>query len=397
MTSFPVLDVFSPAYASRPHDQLDAARECGPLGQSSRGVETLSYGACRETFRNDVLSVGLEDRFVATGIVSGPAFDAFVEGIINVEGVLHHRVRSAVGRYFTPRRIERMRTMARGLVEGWLDGAAAAGELEFVAAVGRRLPGSIFCAMLGADLEDADRIARLSDELLKIFLFDPAHGPAVAAAYEEVDDYVNALIARRRREPGDDVTSMLLDACDRGEVTVLEATRTIIAILAASTDTTNSQLSLNVVALAHHPEQWRLLREDCSLVPAAVLELARHSPAAWSTSRYARNGAAVGGHDLAPGSTVWANIVAANHDPAVFADPHRLNITASRGAPPLNWGSGRHFCIGRSLAVMQMEETLRVMLTRWASFSVEEPLLAIGQPYAVSLQRLDVRFVRRRT
>ena len=139
-----------------------------------------------------------------------------------------------------------------------------------------------------------------------------------------------------------------------------EETRNLsMILLAASTDTTSGQITFTFAALANDANAFRRLRASEDLAKNAVLETARYSPGLWTAPRFAREGGEIGGHTVEPGTQVNAFFLAANRDPEVFEKPDELNIERKLPRPPLNWSSGRHFCPGKPLAVLEIEEAVR--------------------------------------
>jgi cytochrome P450 len=392
LRDLPELDVFSDAFSRDPHAALTAALARGPLARSARGLEALSYGACQDVYRDPNLGVGQREAFDACGIADERFIRTFLGNINNVEGEAHRRLRRVVTPFFTPARAERLRVETRALIDAWLDDVGDAGECDLMDAMARRLPASVFCRTIGAPLADAERVARLSRSLTLFFLRDPAHRDEILAAFDEISAYAGDLLERRAREPADDFLSGLVEAEAGGEIDRDGSVAMIVTFMTASTDTTSGQLGLALIALDEHPEQWALLRREEQHVPAAVIELARFAPGVWATARTARAEGEFMGVRLEPGTGVFSNVLSANRDPDVYESPYRLDVTRSGVRPPLTWGIGHHFCVGRALAVMELEEAFGSMLERWSEFELAGDPELVGKPFLVSPSRLPIRF-----
>jgi len=172
----------------------------------------------------------------------------------------------------------------------------------------------------------------------------PRRKSAIVQAWEQLDAYLEELIARRRQSLGDDLISELIRAEDPtypgDRLTHDELVSLAAILLNAGTDTTRNQLAAAVQVLCAHPDQWALLAEHPELAPQAVDELIRHSPIVVSSLRVAIEDVELGGVFIPAGTYVVANTASANRDPAVYDDPERLNIT--REAPPalMTFGGG---------------------------------------------------------
>lgn len=392
LEELPRVNVYEPAFLEDPHAMLAQIREESPFAQSERGLELLSYAHCEQALRDPSFAVGFDEMMAATGITDGPAHQTIVESINNTEGELHARLRKAIAPFLVPRRVNEIREMLSQAIEKRLSEFAEAGECDLVEAVSRWLPATAFCLMTGAPLEDRALIWRLSDHAQRFFEMQPLNRPAVEEGLAEVAAYMDALIEERRARPGEDVVSHLV-SCERaGELSPEELRNLCMILLAASTDTTSGQLTYTFAAFAEDPASYRRLRESPDLIPNAVLEAARFRPSLWTAPRFAREGGRLNGIDLAPGTQINAFFLAANRDPEVYEEPNVLKVDRKLKRPPLNWSSGRHFCPGRPLAVMEMEEALRAVTRQWESFELVEPPETRGAPYIVAPTMAPVRF-----
>lgn len=366
----PYLNVFAPEYATDPHSVIDPVRVVSPLARSERGVEVLAYADCEDLLRDTGLATGFIEMFEASGITDGPAVDAFKFGIVESEGAEHTRLRKAVSPYFTVRKIDSLRATAHELAKSWMAVVAEQGTIDFEAVVGRRLPASLFCMLIGAPLEDSAAMAEYSDGVTRIFQYDPKHRDFIDSRCAALGDYIRRLMGQRRAAPGDDLLSVLVAAQDSGQLTETEVVSMCMVLLGGSTDTTNAQMCMNTLALARHPETWALLHEHPEHVRAAVAEAVRYAPAMISDVRVARQAAEFAGLAIPPGTMLHANIVAANFDPTIFQNPERFDVLRDPGPGGLNFGRGRHFCLGRSLRIMAQEEVVRAMLELWSHFEL---------------------------
>ena len=388
----PYLDVFAEEYAKSPADVIGPVREQSPLARSERGIEALTYSACRAVYRDPSLEVGQRELYTRGGLTEGRFVETFIRNINNVEGDAHRHLRKIVAPYFAPARVEELRAQTRRWIDAWVDEVTDAHECDFMEVVAEHLPARVFCAVIGASVEDAPRVARLSKSMTKFFLGDPANKEEVLGAFDELEGYANELLDARRKVPDDGLLSGLVAAEGRRDLTAADSSTMVITILTGSTDTTSGQLGLAMSALAKNPDQWRALRRDPDLVATAVPELARYAPGVWATARASRTGGVFEGVAVEPRMTVWSNVIAANSDPEVFERPTVLDVSKRSTHPPLNWGFGHHFCLGRFLAGMELEETLRSLTERWSEFELMAEPELLGVPTLVAPASVRLRF-----
>jgi len=227
--------------------------------------------------------------------------------------------------------------------------------------------------------------------MIKAFRADPAFRDEIEHGTNALVDYVRQHIKRKRTNLGDDALSQLIEAEQRGETTTDEIVEILFTMLAASTDNTNASLSHAVMAFAENPEQWNFLRKNPTLVPDAVQECARMRPNNWSDPRIARQDAEFAGVPLPKGTWLFASIIAGNYDPAVFEAPYAFRIQRERPRPILNFGSGRHLCLGRPVALVELEEALRLLAERFSQIEVIGEVARDGQPHGDFIRRLPIR------
>jgi cytochrome P450 len=386
----PWLDVHSADFIHDPHSLLRPLRGVN-FCRSERGLEVLSYAASEEVLRLDGLNVGFEEMLTACGITEGAAYTSLVSSVSNNEGEPHIRQRRVIAPYFQPRHVETMRSALRQALEERFAEVREEGSCDLVELVGRWLPTTSFCMMIGVPFDDRPFIWRTSEEVMHFFEMNPAHRDVILSGFRELETYVDELITIRRKRRGDDLVSFLVTAQERRDLSLREVRDLLILLLLGSTDTTNGQTAFMFTALGSHPEQWHALRNDPTLGPNAVLETSRHEPGVWTVTRVARDGALIRGLHVPQNTPIFVDFISANRDPSMFDDPDTLDVRRSLRRPPLNWSVGRHFCPGRPLVILEMEETLAVAVRHWCEFEVRD-LQTHGAPYVVTADRVLVDF-----
>jgi cytochrome P450 len=274
-----------------------------------------------------------------------------------------------VQKAFTPRR-SALRPRAEGIAAGLLDEMAAAHSdvTDLLGAYARPLPIAVFCELLG--IPEAER----------------AWIAVTVAAYDERAEhqrvelelaaYFTELIAARRAEPGDDLVSALAlarDDVDADGLTGDELLATVFLLVMAGFDTTVNLIASGTLALLTHPGEKTRLRQDPSLLPAAVEELLRFtSPVNHANDRFTTEDVLVGDVVIPAGEWVFPAISSANRDPARFPDPDRLDLGRDASGH-VAFGHGVHHCLGAPLARMEAEVAFGALLARFPRISLAVP------------------------
>ncbi len=378
-TGLPILLYKNDRNPDELHAEFAEALRQGPVALGPYGPEVLGYDLVRTVFRDSRFVIPKGIGLTMQGITSGPVWDRVTRQLLNLDGAEHHRLRRLVAKAFTPRAAERMRSacvdVITELVDKHIPESAATGRCDVVADIARPYPVPIICALLGAPRVDWTLFSEWTDDITKAFSLDvAAQTPAIVRGWQKLEAYIEQMIAIRRTSPGDDLISELIRAEDDGDRLTHDEMVSLAAILLhAGTDTTRNQLAAAVQVLSDHPDQWALLARQPGLAPQAVEELLRHSPINFRSLRIATEDLELGGVAFPAGSSVIANMAAANRDPAVYENPGRLDIT--RHAPPamLAFGSGVHHCLGAHLARIELTEALRVITRRMSNPYVSGP------------------------
>lgn len=350
------------------YPRLQAAQRIAPIAMGPYGPEVLSYQLVRSVLRDNRFRIPPGLNLLTQGISAGPLWDKVVNSLLGLEGEPHHRLRSLVSKAFTPRATLRLHDTMADVMNDLIDQVTEAGHCDVVADLARPYPVPIICALLGAPREDWQQFSQWADVIFQAFSFTAdlrAIEPVVMAAWGELDDYVDDMVARRRHTLTDDLLSDLIRSEDDGDHLNASELRMLAGgLLLAGTDTTRNQVAASVHVLCDHPEQWELLRERPELAMNAVEETMRHSPIAGGTLRQVVEDVDLDGYLLPAGTMVLVNTAAANRDPAVYEDADRLDITRDGAPAILTFGGGIHYCLGANLARRELMEALTVITHR---------------------------------
>ncbi len=300
----------------------------------------------------------------------------------------HARKRALLQPLFGPKRLQALRPRVDALTARLLDKLTEKGPPADLHATGAwPLPLLVICELLGVPYEDSELFcAAITD------ITDTHDRARSEQGRNRLLAYGHELVARKRREPGDDVTSRL---CATPGVSDDEAARMSTGLLFAGYENTTAHIWLGALLLLTNSEQWQALAHDPGLASNAVEETLR--AAHWGEGvfpRYARTDLEIDGVGIKAGDLVLLSVGAANHDPSVFPDPDRVDI--NRPAPKhLAFGHGARYCIGAPLARIELNAVFRQLAYRFPTMrlavNVEELTLRSGRLFG-GLPELPVRW-----
>ena len=281
----------------------------------------------------------------------------------------HTRLRALVNKAFTPKAVNALEPHIRGLLGGLLDDIDDPAGFDLMEAVANPLPVVVIAEMLGVPPEDRARFRLWSDQRAR--MIEPTIGArereVAAAAREALDAYFRPIIKARRTAPRDDIVSALARAEEEGDrLTEREMLSMLRLLLVAGNETTTNLIGNGILALLRHPDQLERLRDDPSLIPAAVEELLRFDSPVQADFRSALDDCEVNGFPVRRGRNIVVLLGAANRDPAVFENPDRLDVGRGEGRH-LSFGRGIHHCLGAPLARLEGRIVLEVLLERFSS------------------------------
>jgi len=195
------------------HRIIAATRRRAPIAMGPHAPEVLSYELVRAVLRDShfvsARGLGLD----LQGITSGPLWDRAIASILSLDGEAHHRLRRLVSKAFGPRGAERLRTLVVEVITELVDPLTPVGRCEVVSDIARRYPTPVICALLGAPREDWPLFSAWADDIKKVFDWNVAQDePAILAACEQLEAYLEDMINRRRQSLTDDLISDLIRA-----------------------------------------------------------------------------------------------------------------------------------------------------------------------------------------
>ncbi|MGY6022282.1 cytochrome P450 family protein [Streptomyces spinosirectus] len=357
-----------------PYDVYRRLRETAPVHRITGPDGTPAWIVTRYDDVRAALAdprLSLDKRHATAGTYKGfslpPALDA---NLLNMDPPDHTRVRRLVGRAFTPRRIQQLRTPVRETADRLLDALGARGTTDLVASYAAPLPITVICDLLGVPGRHRRDFREWTDTLVAP---DPARPEAGKEAVAAMLGFFTRLLADKRAEPADDLLSDLIAVRDEGDrLSEDELMSLAFLILFAGYENTVQLIGNSVLALLQHPEQLAAVREEPARLAGAVEEFIRYeAPALFAIRRFPVEDVTIAGVTVPAGETVWVSPSAANRDPARFPDPDRLDLTRDASGH-LALGHGIHYCLGAPLARAETEIALAALLERFPELALAD-------------------------
>jgi cytochrome P450 len=295
-----------------------------------------------------------------------------VRSMLNMDPPDHTRVRKLVNKAFTPRRIESLRAHIETIVDELLAPVMKAGQMDVIDALAAPLPAIVIAELLGVPAEDHRQFKSWASEIVAS-LGQPTAGDRrsdALPAMQKLFGYLSGIIADRRREPRDDLISAMVQAQEEEDaLSDMELLATSNLLLIAGHETTTNLIGNGLLALLREPDELARLRADAALLPTAIEEMLRFDGPVQATVRVAREDFEIDGNQIPEGSLLLVGIGAANHDPAVFNEPERLDVGRDPN-PHLAFGFGAHFCLGAPLARLEGQIAFRMLLERFPNMTL---------------------------
>ena len=300
--------------------------------------------------------------------------------LANVDPPEHTRVRKLANTAFAPKRVAEMEPFIRALVMRFCDERFQGGKVDLVRELAWELPVLVLFKILGVPDSDVESIKTGSWNRIIFVYGRPDDDEQVRAAQGMAAfwRYAEALVASRLQRPENDFTSALAHAVDPDGVglTPQQTTTVILNLLFAGHETTTGLLGNAFRRLLADRQAWQEIVNDPGLIPNAVEEILRLDSSVIAWRRHTMTDVNVGGVEIPAHSNLLLMLGSGNRDPAVFADPDRLDIRRPNARENLSFGVGAHLCLGAPLARMQAAIAIEVLSRRLRNLRLvdDEPL-----------------------
>ena len=313
--------------------------------------------------------------------------------MINMDPPQHVKYRRLVQRVFTPRMIRDLEPHVRQLSKEIVDGIAKRGECEFVADVSALLPMKVICQMMGVPREDWEAVYDISNRLVGFddpdLQQDENAGEILAL---QMFQYAAKLNEKVRTQPGDDLGTALIQGDVDGEkLTDVEFNSFFMLLAVAGNETTRTATSHGVRLLAEHPDQRERVLKDPKLLSPMIEEVLRVSSPLHYFRRTASQDTELHGAKIREGDKVTLWYPSVNRDEAVFKDPDTFDVGRSPN-DHLALGIGEHFCLGASLARLELNILFEELLRRLPDIQLVGPPARLRSNFVNGIKSMPVRF-----
>lgn len=377
---------FAPGFTDDPYPHFAELRAQNPIEQNELGFWAL----WRYTDAYDVLRAKMsvqDDKVIHVGPMANVYEQVRVERGLDPVGTVsmldldppdHTRLRKLVSKAFTPRTIEQLAPSVEQLVDEALDRIEEQGEADLISALAFPLPFTVISLMLGMPETDTDRLRDLSGTIVRSLEPVPDEDTvrAIVDADIELVQIASDAIEWKRKNPGDDLLTALINAEDSGDVLSEEELRAQLMLLyIAGHETTVNLIGNGTLALLRAPDQLALLRERPDLDENAVEELLRFDSPVQMSRRITLEDYPVGDKVIPAGSFVIASLASGNRDESQFGpDAGKVRVDRENARQQISFGSGVHHCLGAALARLEGRAAITRLIRRFPELRLaDEP------------------------
>jgi len=397
------IDLYSPdTYAeSMPYDTFAQLRREAPV-YWQREPDGPGYWALMRY--EDIVTVSNDNMLFSSYLGGTNLEDAGPEGLamvrtmmVNMDPPQHTKYRRLVSTGFTPRMIAAMEPHVREITRAIVDDVAGRGACDFVTDIAARLPLHVIAEMMGVPRDMHQQVFDWSNRL--VGFSDPEYTTSQEdgqRAAMEMFMYANTLAVDRKANPRDDLVSVLINAEVEGErLTEADFDGFFLLLAVAGNETTRNLMSGAIVALMEHPEQRQRLIDDPSLMPLAVEEFLRWVSPLIYFRRTASRDTEIGGQQIRAGEKVAMYYPSGNRDDAVFERPDEFDVGRTPNPHMAFGGGGNHFCLGASLARLEIRCMFEELLPRLPDMELAGPVSRLRSNFINGIKHIPVRYTPR--
>lgn len=375
----PLNALFTPEFVEDPYPTYRAIRETTPfvkMPDTNMWIATR-YEDCQQVLRDKRFGHRYTENLIEMGgpeILENAALRSLSNMMLVANPPDHTRLRSLVVTAFNRRSVEKLRERIRKIAHELIDDFIDQGSGDLVRLFNHPLPVIVICDMLGIPKEDQERFtgeSQIGGRLIDPTPMSPEELEAANEGTLETEAYFLSLFEARRKKPEDDLLTALVESeTEHGKLSKEELAANVFLLFGAGHETTVNLLGNALLALYRNPEQLQILRDDLSLMPNAVEEFLRYDSSVQLTARNAFEDCTIAGHEIKAGEEVMTVVAAANHDPAIFSDPDKLDVRRP-DVKPLAFGGGIHLCLGAQLARLEAAEGLKALFERLPNLTLD--------------------------
>ena len=314
--------------------------------------------------------------------------------LVNMDAPRHTNLRATIAKGFTPKMVRAMEPHVREVTTAIIDKVAAKGQCDFVTEIAAELPLQVIAELIGIPLDDRHKVFDWSNRM--IGLEDPEYGNSLEEASQaaaEMFMYSNSLAAEHRENPKSDLISILLDAEVGGEqLTDMEFNFFFLLLTVAGNETTRNLISGGMLALMENPTERAKLLADPKLIPTAVEEMLRWVTPVIYFRRTATRDAELREQAIRQGEKIALYYGSGNRDEDVFTDPDHFNVSRDPNPHLAFGGGGPHFCLGASLARLEIRIMFEELLRRLPGIELAGPVSRLRSNFIAGIKHMPVAY-----
>ena len=364
-------DLFDSDGIENPYPHYAAIRDLGPVVDLTAS-NVLAVGRFADVKR----ALLRHQEFISgEGVAISDMVNQVARGVtLTSDPPLHQKLRAVIGAPLSQEAMVDLREQIQQAADDLIDRLVARGSFDGVRDLAQYLPVSIVSNLVGLPEEGRERM--LDWAAAGFDALGPVNGRLQAAMpmMGQQFEYVAKHAGPSQVKPGS-WAARVYAAADQGLIERERAPTLLFDYLGPSLDTTISATGHLLYLLARHPEQWQMLREDPSLIPAAIDEAVRLESPIRGFTRVAANDCEIGGVAVPAGSRLLMLYASANRDERKWDDPDRFDIRRTNVSDQIGFGIGRHVCAGQHLARLEMRCLMQAMVTRIERFEAGEPVI----------------------
>jgi len=426
--NFDLTDVFL-FEKGQPYEEYKQLRENSPVHFHEAGIGDSEPGFWVLTKYDDIEFVSRNQQIFSSQLASGTTltlgysqevsidqlFRSALDHMLGTDDKLHLSMRNPHMKFFTPKYVEELRKKVSLKVTELLDGIAPLGKCNLVDSISSELPIFSLSEILGVPEEDRSKIkewmtflemaqvvgATQAAEKNNIELNEDqqasAPDPAMIAMFtnivKEMFDYGRDILLKRRKDPKDDLLSVIANMEVDGEKLSDEyLDGSWLLIIIAGNETTRNSISGTIKLLTENPDQKEKLINNMELLPNMVNEAIRLISPVIYMRRTTKEETLIGDQKIGPQEKVVLYYGAANRDPDIFKNPDAFDIERENAKKHLAFGYGRHLCLGKHMANMQLAEVYKQILARFPDIQQSDDWKVVPNNFTHSISEMPVSF-----
>ena len=426
--NFDLTDLMLFTKGDEPYQHFANLRNNAPVYFHETGPEDSEPGFWVLTKYKDIEFVSRNQEIFSSQLAGGtalthgfeqqddlPLYRSTMDHMLSLDGMLHLSMRNPHMSFFNPKYVSNLRKKVELKVDQLLDQIAPLGRCNLVEAVSAEVPMFTLCEMLGVPEEDRPKIIEWMKFLEMAQLIaatqaaekgdiefseehtqaapDPALVEMFTNMVAEMFDYGRTILESRRKDPKDDLLSVIANIEVEGEKLPNEyLDGSWLLIIFAGNDTTRNSISGTMNLLSENPDQKNLVLNDKNLLPNMVHESIRMVSPVRYMRRTTKCDTQIGDQEIGPNEKVSLWYGAANRDPEIFTDPDKFDVTRENAKKHLAFGYGRHLCLGKHTANMQLEVVYEKIFTRFPEMQQDGEMILTPNNFVNAIQDVPVKF-----